>query len=166
MSQPGIVIYPDPRLGQRATARPVESSLLAIGDRLHRAAEAAQAFGLAAVHIGAVAPVVVISLATDPRKRQYRVLYNPEITAVSEETATGTEGSVSMHGIEIEVVRPVWAEVAFDDAGGTRHVLRLEGLPARIAQHEIDQMNGIFFLDRVSRLKRDMALKKWKKRAG
>jgi peptide deformylase len=110
--------------------------------------------------------VVVISLATDPRKRQYRVLYNPEITAVSEETATGTEGSVSMHGIEIEVVRPVWAEVAFDDAGGTRHVLRLEGLPARIAQHEIDQMNGIFFLDRVSRLKRDMALKKWKKRAG
>jgi peptide deformylase len=145
--------------------REVDSSLIAIGDRLQRAAEAARAFGLAAVHIGAVAPVVVISLSADPGKRDYRLLYNPEIVGVGEETASGIEGSVSMPGTEIEVVRPVWAEVAFDDAEGTRQTLHLEGLPARIAQHEIDQMNGIFFLERVSRLKRDMAIKKFKKRA-
>ena len=166
MSAPGLVIYPDPRLGQRAAARSVDTSLVAIGDRLLRAAEAAKAFGLAAVHIGAVAPVVVISIASDPKERDYRLLYNPEVTATGEETAAGIEGSVSLPGIEVDVVRPVWAEVAYDDADGLRQALRLDGLPARIAQHEIDQMNGIFFLDRVSRLKRDMALKKWKKRAG
>jgi peptide deformylase len=166
VSAPGIVLYPDPRLGQRAVPRAVDSSLLAIGDRLQRAAEAAQAFGLAAVHIGAVAPVVVISVASEPAARDYRVLYNPEMTATAAETQSGTEGSVSLPGIEVEVVRPVWAELAFDDAGGNRQALRLEGLPARIAQHEIDQMNGVFFLERVSRLKRYMALKKWKKRAG
>jgi peptide deformylase len=166
VSAPGIVLYPDPRLGQRAVPRAVDSSLLAIGDRLQRAAEAAQAFGLAAVHIGAVAPVVVISVATDPAVREYRVLYNPEVTALANDTTGGIEGSVSLPGIEVEVVRPVWAALAFDDADGNRQALRLEGLPARIAQHEIDQMNGVFFLERVSRLKRDMALKKWKKRAG
>lgn len=57
------------------------------------------------------------------------------------------EGSVSLPGIEVEVVRPVWAALAFDDADGDRQALRLEGLPARIAQHEIDQMNGVFFLE-------------------
>lgn len=139
---------------------------MAIGDRLLRATEAAEAFGLAAVHIGAVAPVVVISIASDPRKRDYRVLYNPEVRVLGERTAVGTEGSVSMPGIEVEIVRAVSAEIAFDDAAGARQVLRLEGLPARIALHEIDQMNGIFFLERLSRLKRDMVLRKWKKRAG
>lgn len=110
--------------------------------------------------------MVVISLAADRGRRDYRLLYNPEVLAVGEETESGVEGSVSIPGTEIDVVRPVWVEVAFDDAEGVRQTLHLDGLPARIAQHEIDQMNGIFFLERVSRLKRDMAIKKWKKRAG
>ncbi len=158
-----IVNYPDPRLLRRAEPRQVDDGLRAIGTRLRAAAEAANAYGLAAVHIGAVAPVAVVSVATDPAKRDYLVLFNPEILAVAPETAAGREGSVSMPGIEVEVVRPVWAEIAYDDAGGTRQQLRLEGLPARIAQHEIDQVNGVYFLDRLSRLKRDMALKRWKK---
>lgn len=70
-----------------------------------------------------------------------------------------------MPGVEVEIVRPYVAEVAWDDETGTRQQRRLEGLPARIAQHEIEQMNGVFFLERLSRLKREMVLKKWKKRA-
>lgn len=146
--------------------REVDSSLSAIGDRLRRAAEAAQAHGLAAVHIGAVAPVVVVSVAGDRTKRDYQVFYNPEVLAVADETESGTEGSVSLPDIQVDVVRPVWAEVGFYDERGERQSIRLEGFAARVAQHEIDQMNGIFFLERVSRLKRDMALKKWKKRTG
>jgi peptide deformylase len=161
-----FVPYPDPRLRQAARPRPVDDSLRTIGDQLQRAAAEAQAYGLAAVHIGSVAPVVVVSLATHPDKRDYRLLYNPEVTAVAPETASGAEGSVSLPGIQVEIVRPVWAEIAFNDAGGGRQTLRLEGFPARVAQHEIDQMNGIFFIEKVSRLKRDMALKKWKKAAG
>jgi peptide deformylase len=115
------------------------------------------------VHIGAVAPVVVISLADDDAKRDYRVLYNPEILSLSGESVEGREGSVSMSGMQVPVPRPAKAHVAYDDEAGVRHELDLEGLPARIAQHEIDQVNGIFFLERISRLKRDMAVKRWKK---
>lgn len=160
------MLYPDARLTQTAARRPVDDSLRAIGARLLEAAAAAQAYGLAAVHMGAVVPVVVISADPDPDGRDYLLLYNPEVLAVAEETASGPEGSVSMPGVQVEIVRPVWAEVAYDDEAGARQTRRLDGLPARIALHEIDQMNGIFFLNRLSRLKRDMVLKKWKKRAG
>lgn len=144
----------------------MDDSFRAIGMRLLESAKAAQAYGLAAVHMGAVAPVVVISAEPDPAKRDYLLLYNPEVLAVAEESASGPEGSVSMPDVQVEIMRPIWAEIAHDDETGARQSRRFEGLPARIAQHEIDQMNGIFFLGRLSRLKRDMVLKKWKKRAG
>ena len=59
----------------------------------------------------------------------------------------------------------MWAYISGTAAAGPRQTARLEGLPARIAQHEIDQMNGVFFLSRLSRLKRDMVIKRWKKRS-
>lgn len=159
-----IVGYPDPRLTRKAEPRPLDNGLRAIGNRLLEATRAANAYGLAAVHIGAVAPVVVISADEDPSKRDYVVLYNPDVVATDGPSIPGSEGSVSMPGVEVEIVRPYIAEIAWDDETGTRQHRRFEGLPARIAQHEIEQVNGIFFLERLSRLKRDMVLKKWKKR--
>lgn len=135
----------------------------AIGARLRAAAEAANAYGLAAVHIGAVAPVAVISIATDPEKRDYLVLYNPEVLWLGDETEEGPEGSVSVPGLQVPVLRASRVRIAYDDETGARQELALAALPARIAQHEIDQVNGTFFLDRLSRLKRDMAIKRWKK---
>lgn len=161
-----IVGYPDPRLSRRAEPRPVDAGLRAVGNRLLEATRAANAYGLAAVHIGAVAPIVVISADEDPAKRDYLVLYNPEIVTTDGPDVPGPEGSVSMPDVEVEIVRPYRAEIAWDDETGTRQRRRFEGLPARIAQHEIDQVNGTFFLERLSRLKRDMVLKKWKKRGG
>ncbi len=161
-----IVAWPDPRLTRKAEPRPLDDGLRAIGNRLLEATRAANAYGLAAVHIGVVAPVVVISADEDPSKRDYLVLYNPEIVATDGPTIAGPEGSVSMPGVEVEILRPYAAEIAWDDDTGTRRQRRFEGLPARIAQHEIDQVNGTFFLERLSRLKRDMVLKKWKKRGG
>lgn len=105
----------------------------------------------------------MISIAADPTKRDYLVLYNPDIVWLGEAMEEGPEGSVSMPGLEAAVRRSTTARIAYDDETGTRQELELDGLPARIAQHEIDQVNGTFFLDRLSRLKRDMAIKRWKK---
>jgi peptide deformylase len=128
------------------------------------AAIAAKAYGLAAVHIGEVAPVVVIS--GDGTERDYRLLFNPQIAAVAAETARGEEGSVSLPGLVVEIERPVWAEIAHHAEAGMARTTRFEGFAARVALHEIEQMQGIFFLERLSRLKRDMALKKARKLAG
>lgn len=161
-----VLLYPDDRLSQTAAPRPVDDSLRAIGAELLATAKAAPAYGLAAVHIGTVAPVVVISTTMDGGAPAHLLLYNPEVVATAPEMAAGPEGSVSLPGVQVEIERPVWAEIVFDDEAGVRQTRRLEGLPARIALHEIDQMNGVFFLSRLSRLKREMTLKKWKKHAG
>jgi peptide deformylase len=156
--------YPDPRFSEMAEPRVVDAGLTDIGERLLAAAEATRAYGLAAVHIGAVAPVVVVSIADDPAMRDYRVLYNPRIVETFGPRETGREGSVALPGVEVEISRPFGALIAFDDNEGQAQHLRLEGWPCRIAQHEIEQMNGVFFLTHLSRLKREMLLKKARKR--
>ncbi len=138
--------------------------LLATGARLLAAAEAAKAYGLAAAHIGEIAPVVVISEDVEPR--DYLLLYNPRVVAVSDTLERGEEGSVSLPGARVQIERPDWAEIAFMDETGALQSRRFEGFLARVALHEIDQMQGVFFLDGLSRLKREMALKKAKKLAG
>ena len=70
---------------------------------------------------------------------------------------------MSAPGLQVPVLRASRVRIAYDDETGARQELALAALPARIAQHEIDQVNGTFFLDRLSRLKRDMAIKRWKK---
>jgi peptide deformylase len=142
----------------------VDDQLRATGDRLRVAARDAKAYGLAAAHIGEIAPVVVISPDVEPR--QYMLLFNPRIGAIADETEAGEEGSVSLPGIRVQIERPVWAEIRFMDGNGAARSERFQGFAARVALHEIDQIQGIFFLDRVSRLKREMALKKARKLAG
>ena len=157
-----FILYPDPRLSTAAVTRVVDDDLLAIGAALLRAAEGVSAYGLAAAHIGQVAPVAVVSLA-DPATRDYRLLYNPRIVATSGPDVWGKEGSVSMPGIEVDVVRPESVRIAFDDENGQPIELDLTGFAARVAQHEIDQVNGVFFLARLSRLKRDAAIRRFAK---
>ena len=122
------------------------------------AARAVRAYGLAAAHLGEAMPVVVIS--ADGVADKYFMLFNPRVVEVSAETEKGTEGSVSLPGALVEVDRPKWAQIEFINTDGTTQSTRFEGFAARIALHEIEQTQGIFFLDRVSRLKRDRALKK------
>jgi len=142
----------------------VDDTLRAIGARLLAAAQAAKAYGLAAAHIGEVAPVVVIGDDAEPRG--YRLLFNPRIVAQAETVAKGEEGSVSLPGVRVEIDRPIWVEVAHMDAQGAQHHLKLDGFLARVAMHEIEQMQGVFFLSRISRLKRERALKRARKSSG
>lgn len=160
---PEFVRYPDGRLSERAEPRPVDASLRATGDRLMAAAIAASAYGLAAAHIGEIAPVIVVNVAGEADKRSDLLLFNPRVTGLAETLGRGTEGSVAMPGLQVEIDRPQWVDVAFEDSDGMQQVRRFEGLAARIAQHEIDQMNGIRFLNRLSRLKREMAIKKYRR---
>ncbi|ODT74490.1 MAG: hypothetical protein ABS76_36890 [Pelagibacterium sp. SCN 64-44] len=157
-----ILLYPDPRFSRTAAAQPVDDALRAIGASLLATARQHRAYGLAAVHIGQVAPVVVVTCGP-PEQRDYRLLYNPVILSASEAREPGLEGSVSLPGLEVEIVRPTSVELSYDDAEGVRCDMSLSGFPARVAQHEIEQMNGIFFLEKLSRLKRDAALRRFRK---
>lgn len=157
-----FVAYPDPRLGQAADPAPLDAGLLAVGARLKAAAEASGAWGLAGAHIGAVAPVIIVNLGAAGQGRDDLVLYNPVVVAVSEQSESGTEASVSLPGVEAEISRPVWAEVRYEDEAGVR-TRRFEGFAARVVQHEIEQMNGRFFLANLSRLKREALLRKAEK---
>jgi peptide deformylase len=158
-----FVTYPHAALGRKAVSRPVDARMLQVGEALIDAARDVQAYGLAAAHLGSDEPIAVISVAADIGQRDYRLLYNPEIVLAAEEILSGPEGSVSLPGIEVPVERPIWVEVAYDNADGARETARFEGFVARVAQHEIDQVNGVFFLTRVSRLKRDTAIRKFEK---
>lgn len=140
----------------------VDNELRAVGLRLLAAAQEAKAYGLAAIHIGEVAPVVVVS----PDGEDHQLMFNPQIVAVAADLVKGEEGSVSLPGVRLDIDRPVWAEIAFDDAAGAAKKVRFDGFVARVVLHEIEQMQGIFFLEKVSRLKRDRALKKARKLAG
>ncbi|HEY4200520.1 MAG TPA: peptide deformylase [Devosiaceae bacterium] len=158
-----LVSYPDPLLQQKAVPAPVDDRLRGVADRLVAAAREARAYGLAAAHIGEIAPIVVVNVTPEALAPDYLVLFNPEIIATATETAAGTEGSVSLPGVEVSIERPVWAEIAFDDREGQRRQQRFEGFVARCVLHEIEQVHGILFLMRLTRLKRDMVLKRWRK---
>ena len=157
-----FIFFPDERFQAAATPAPVGPALREIGTKLLDAAREAQAYGLAAVHIGYVAPVAVISIVPPPG-RDYRVLFNPRVVETGGLSIPGREGSVSMPGIEVEITRPDFARIGFEDEAGAAVELELTGFPARVAQHEIDQVNGIFFLARLSRLKREAAIKRYAK---
>lgn len=160
-----FVTYPHPALSRKAEGRPVDAAMLAGGEAVLQAAREVSAFGLAAAHLGLAEPLVVMSISGDQSLRDYVILYNPEILAVGESVASGAEGSVSMPGIEVTVDRAEWCTIAYDDAASARQTMRLEHFAARVALHEIEQMNGIFFLARVSRIKRDAAIRRFRKTA-
>jgi peptide deformylase len=159
-----FIQYPDPRLAVKAEPAKVDAKLKAIGERLVAANAEAVAYGLAAAHLGEVAPVVVLNTAAEGEEERKDVLfYNPRVTSVADTTEMGPEASVCLPGAQIDLPRPVWAEIAYEDGEGKPQTIRLEGFQARVALHEIDQMNGIFFLNGLSKLKRDMMIKKSEK---
>lgn len=158
-----FILWPDQRLTRSAQARPLDDELRAIGAQLLQAARNAQAYGLAAAHIGPVAPIIVVSVSEDMAARDYRLLFNPRVLVTDGPALPGREGSVSFPGIEVDIVRPLSARIAGEDETGAPLELALTGFPARVALHEIDQVNGVFFLSLLSRLKRDAALKRYAK---
>lgn len=156
-----IIRFPDPRL--RLKAEPVgtfDDELSTLAQDLTETMRAAPGIGITAPHIGMLERLVVIQLETDAAPHVY---VNPQIVWSSPETIHHVEGSVSMPGVTDEIERHARVRVRYQDLGGAVHEEDAEGLMAVCHQHEIDQLDGIFWIDRLSKLKRDRLIKKFDK---
>ncbi|NSX85549.1 peptide deformylase [Agrobacterium tumefaciens] len=120
---------------------------------------AAPGVGITAAHIGVKQRVFVLELTPGT----VLTYINPEVVSQSTQTMRHMEGSVSMPGFTDEVERPSEIEVRFQDISGGEHRQTADGFHAICIQHEIDQLDGIFWLKRLSKLKRDRLVKKWEK---
>lgn len=161
MSAPALIIYPDPRLSE--IARPVAR----FDDTLHRHALALvevlrreAAIGLAGPHIGLHERIVVLRMEPGTEPLTY---VNPSVTWSSPERSTHEEGSVSMPGIRDTVERPARIGLRYQDLDGAEHEAVAAGFEAACLQHEIDQLDGIFWIDRLTRLRRERARKRFAK---
>jgi len=156
-----IVTYPDPRL--RAVAAPVkvfDDALRALASDLVETMHAAGGIGITAPHIGIAMRLVVL----EPSPEEGPAIYvNPKIVWASDELIRHAEGSVSMPGVTSEIKRPAQVRVGYQDLSGGEHVEEASGLRAVCHQHEIDQLDGIFWIQRLSPLKRERAAKRYQK---
>jgi peptide deformylase len=116
--------------------------------------------GLAGIQVGVPKRILVMDLADEGEKPSPRFFVNPVITWTSEETALYNEGCLSVPEHYADVERPAKCRVSFLDYDGTAREIEAEGLLATCLQHEMDHLDGILFIDRISDLKRKMILKK------
>ncbi len=173
-----IVIAPDPRLKQKSEAvSEITPQIHELMDDMLDTMYASNGIGLAAVQVGVLKRIIVVDTEWDsPRYREeggirgndtgkgnpIRMI-NPEIIESSPEQRSYNEGCLSFPGQYSEVERPDTVTVRYTDEHGKPQTLHAEGLLATCIQHEIDHMDGVVFVDHISRLKRDMILKKLKK---
>jgi peptide deformylase len=139
--------YPDPVL--RMEARPVEEfdeDLRRLAERMTELMKDANGVGLAATQVGVLRRVFVFA----PSEDEVAVLVNPQLVAKSDEVSTDDEGCLSMQGITVPVERPVTVRLEGKDATGADVAFDLEDLPARIAQHEFDHLDGVLIIDRTT----------------
>jgi peptide deformylase len=156
-----IIRYPDPRLA--LTAQPVtvfDGALRDLAADLLETMHAAPGIGITAPHIGIALRVVVLDL--DPIDRAWTYV-NPEIIWASPEMIMHQEGSVSMPGVNDEIRRHRRVRISYHDIDGNAQTEESEGLRAVCHQHEIDQLNGLFWIQRLSRLKRERLIKRFEK---
>jgi peptide deformylase len=126
---------------------------------------AAPGIGLAAIQIGEPLRLVTMDLAKKDEPPAPQVFINPEVTWVSDDKATYEEGCLSIPEYYEEVERPTSVKVRFLDLDGKPQEIEATGLFATCLQHEIDHINGVLFIDHISKLKRDMVMKRFKKAA-
>ena len=154
-----IVRFPHPCLEQ--VAEPVDATApesAQLARDLLETMHAAPGIGITACHVGIARRLVVIDLPDGDGPHVYA---NPEIIWQSADPSTHEEGSVSMPGIHAPVTRPACVTVRYTRPDGTEGEETADGLLATCLQHEIDQINGIFWLKRLSRLRRERALKRY-----
>ncbi len=156
-----IVKFPDAAL--RAAAAPVtvfDNDLRLLAQDLLDTLRAAPGIGITAPHIGVLTRVVVLELSGPGSAKTY---INPEITWASDEKIRHQEGSVSMPGVVDDVERHARIHLHYQDIDGTELTEESDGLLSVCHQHEIDQLDGIFWLQRLSKLKRDRLIKRYQK---
>ena len=161
-----ILKIPDKRL--RLVSEPVkriDAGIRALVDDMFETMYDAPGIGLAAIQIGVAKRVVTMDLSKKEESHEPRVFINPEITWASKEKSAHEEGCLSIPEYYEEVERPVLVKVKYLDLDGKAHEVEADGLFATCLQHEIDHINGVLFIDHISKLKRDRIIKKFTKAA-
>jgi peptide deformylase len=164
MSIRPILTAPDPRLkAVSEDVAKVDAEIRTLVDDMIESMYAADGIGLAAIQVGVPKRVLVMDIDQRDGKKNPRVFINPKILWASEEMATSEEGCLSVPEIWEDVERPARIKAEYLDRDGKRNELETDGLLATCLQHEMDHLNGVLFLDHLSKLKRSMALKKLQK---
>jgi peptide deformylase len=164
MSLHDIVLLPDPML--RQTSKPVSSvdkGVRKLFDDMLETMYDAPGIGLAAIQIGVPQRLVVIDLSKDGEERNPLFMANPEIVSVSEGVSDYEEGCLSIPDFYEMVTRPSEVKVRFFDFHGEAKEVIAGGILATCIQHEVDHLNGVLFIDYISKLKRDRVVKKFTK---
>ena len=166
MAKLDIITLPDPRL--KLVSEPVAR----VDDRVRRLLDDmletmydAPGIGLAAIQVGVPERIVTIDLAREDEEKAPMCIVNPEIVWVSEETNVHQEGCLSVPEHYDDVERPARVRVKFLDRDGKEQIVDADGLLATCLQHEIDHLDGVVFIDHLSRLKRERVQKKFVKQA-
>jgi peptide deformylase len=166
MARRDILIIPDKRLRQVSEPiKKIDSGVRKLVEDMFETMYDAPGIGLAAIQVGTPKRVVTMDLAKKDEPKQPQVFVNPEILWSSEEKATYEEGCLSIPEFYGDVERPAQVKVKYLDIEGAAHEIEANGLFATCLQHEIDHLNGVLFIDHLSKLKRDRVVKKFTKAA-
>ena len=167
MARLPILEFPDPRL--RTTARPVAEvnakTRRLIDDMLETMYEA-PGIGLAAIQVGVPRRLIVLDVADHEKEPpQPLVMVNPQILQLGSELKPYEEGCLSLPDVRVDIERPSTVTVRFLDRDGRQQTLDVDGLLATAVQHEIDHLDGRLIIDFLSRLKRDIIVRRFRKQA-
>lgn len=166
MSKLPIITLPDPLL--RQVSQPVErvdDELRGLIDDMFETMYGAPGVGLAAVQVSVPRRVLVLDVGGEDEERHPISMINPEIVALGSQTRVYEEGCLSIPDVRLEIERPASVTVRFLDREGALQEIAADGLLATAVQHEIDHLNGRLIIDYMSRLKRDMVVRRFKKQA-
>jgi peptide deformylase len=161
-----ILIIPDKKLRTKSAAvGKITPEIRTLVEDMFETMYEAPGIGLAAIQIGVPQRVVTMDVGKKEDVKEPRVFINPEIVWSSDEMSTYEEGCLSIPEIHEDVDRPARVRVKFLDIDGKAHEEEADGLFATCIQHEIDHLNGVLFIDHISKLKRDRIIKKFSKAA-
>ena len=155
---------PDPRLRQVSLpVAAVDDAARALMDDMLETMYEADGIGLAAIQVNVPQRIIVMDLAKEGEPKAPMYFVNPEILDPSEETSLYQEGCLSVPDYYDDVERPARCRIRFLDYNGDVQTIDAEGMLATCIQHEMDHLNGVLFIDHLSRLKRDRIIRKLKK---
>jgi peptide deformylase len=161
-----IITLPDPLLRKMsARVERVDDDLRRLADDMLETMYDAPGVGLAAVQVGIPRRLIVLDTSGKDEERRPLVLINPEILSLGSEMRAHEEGCLSIPDVRVDIERPGSLRVRYLDRNGKQQELEADGLLATAIQHEVDHLNGRLIIDFLSRLKRDIIVRKFKKQA-
>lgn len=166
MAKLPLITLPDPLLRKPSKrVERIDQELRRLMDDMLETMYAAPGVGLAAIQVAVPLRLIVLDTSGDEEEKRPLVMVNPEIVRTGEQMRSHEEGCLSIPDVRVEIERPSEVTVRYLDRGGKERELAAEGLLATAVQHEIDHLNGKLIIDYLSRLKRDMIVRKFRKQS-